>query len=117
MDERLRKVESELSDVKSDIRLQKEILSSINDTLKEMREANRVLHSIDMKLVHIEGDIESHKNQIKALFNYKEDSETRLRVLERSDTVKSVKIGSAETLYVIVATAIIGAVVTMVKWG
>jgi len=115
MDDRLRKVEHELSEVKNDIKMQRQILSSINDTLKEMKEANKNMHEIDKKLVHIGNNIESMNAQIKVLFKYKDDYETRMRTVEKNDGIQGVKLGGGEKIFWIGLSAIVGIIVAVVK--
>ena len=122
MDEKIRRLEHEvmsvkgdINEVKSDIRLQNSTLEAINETLREIKKYNNQLHQIEMRLSKEDGELNNLNNQVKALYHFKSDIEARTRILEKSDTVKSVKIGGAETIYLIVVTAVIGVAVTLFK--
>jgi len=115
MDDRLRKVEHELTEVKMDIKMQKEILSSINDTLKEMKEANKNMHEIDMKLVSLTKDEFQLENNIKMLFKRNDQVDDRLKKLEVTDSVQGVKLGSGEKLFWIGISAIAGLAIAFIK--
>ena len=115
MEARLRSVEEAIFELRNDFRLLNQTLMTISETLKELKENNTKLHNIEKHLITEDGDIASLKNQAKVLFKFKDDTEERMRALERSDTVKSVKIGGAETIYLILITAVIGVAVTLFK--
>ena len=117
MEDRLRLVETAVINLKNDFKLLNQTLAQISETLKELKENNSQLHIIEKHLVAEDGDIHSLKSQVRVLFKFKDEMEVRTRLLEKSDISKTVKIGGAETIYTIIATAIVGAVVTFFKWG
>jgi len=117
MDDRIRKLEVDVSEVKTDIKLQNRTLQVISETLSELKEQNKTLHSVDRKLISDESDIQTLKEKTKTLFKYKDDLETRIRTLEKSDTTQSVKLGGGEKFFWMGISTLIGIAVVVVKNG
>jgi len=124
VDERIKRLESEVgtvktdvNEVKTDIKLLNKTLQVISETLHELKEQNKTLHNVDRKLISDESDIQALKEKTKTLFKYKDDLETRIRTLEKSDTTQSVKLGGGEKFFWMGISALIGIAVVVVKNG
>jgi len=117
MEDKVKNLELAVIELKSDFKVMTQTLKSIDETLKELKSVHSVLHKIEMQQVGEDRDILTVSSKVEALFRFKDITEKRLRELEKSGSVQSVKLGGGEKLFWLGASAVIGLVIAYIKGG
>lgn len=110
MEDRIKKLENEVSETKTELKLQNRTLQIMSETLKEVKEQNKTLHNVDIRLLEVSNMLNTTQSQVKILFKYKDDVEDRVRELENSSTSQKVKLGEGERMFWLIATVAVGAI-------
>ena len=93
MEDRVKKVEDGLSELKTEIKLMTHTLEAINNTLIEFKVINTSVTKLQINQSNMMKDIENIDNKIGILFKKLDNTEGRLQKVEASDILQNSKMG------------------------
>lgn len=110
MEDRVKKVEDGLSELKTEIRLMTHTLEAINKTLIEFKAINQSVTQLQIDQSNLVKDFENIDKKLNILFKKMDKVEKRLQDVETTDALQNSKMNSTTAVFWAIGSAILTAV-------